>query len=66
MFERRSKAAFWATILALAYGIYAIVYWAGTLSSTTDDAEAIGDGGEPPMLLFGVLGIEDGPEETTP
>jgi hypothetical protein len=44
MFERRSKAAFWATILALAYGIYAIVYWAGTLSSTTDDAEAIGAG----------------------
>jgi len=44
MFERRSKAAFWATILALAYGIYAIVYWAGTVSSTTDDAEAIGAG----------------------
>ena len=44
MFERRSKAAFWATIIALAYGIYAIVYWAGTNSSTTDDAEAIGAG----------------------
>ena len=44
MFERRSKAAFWSTIISLAYGIYAIVYWAGTNSSTTDDAEAIGAG----------------------
>ena len=44
MFEKRSKAAFWATILALAYGLYALVYWAGTNSSTADDAEAIGAG----------------------
>jgi hypothetical protein len=44
MLERRSKATFWATLIAVAYGIYAITYWAGTNSSTTDDAEAIGAG----------------------
>jgi hypothetical protein len=44
MLQRRSKATLIATILAFAYGIYSIVYWVGTNSSTTDDAEAIGAG----------------------
>jgi hypothetical protein len=61
MFERRSKAAFWATLLALAYGIYAIIYWVGTNSSTADDAEAIGAGIATllvlPHLLLTWLGI---------
>ncbi|CAN2243600.1 hypothetical protein MCEMKE157_01243 [actinobacterium SCGC AAA044-D11] len=61
MFNLRSKAAFWATIFAFAYGIYAIVYWAGTNSSSTDSAEAIGAGIATllvlPHLLITWLGI---------
>jgi len=61
MLERRSKAAFWATLIAVAYGIYAIVYWVGTNSSTADDAEAIGAGIATllvlPHLLVTWLGI---------
>lgn len=44
MFKNRSKAAFWATLLATAYGIYAFVYWLGANSSSTDTAEAVGAG----------------------
>jgi len=61
MLERRSKATFWATLVAVAYGIYAIVYWVGTNTSTTDDAEAIGAGIATvlvlPHLLVTWLGI---------
>jgi hypothetical protein len=61
MFNSRSKAAFFATIIAFAYGIYAIVYWAGTNSSTTDSAEAVGAGIATllvlPHLLVTWLGI---------
>ena len=42
MFNQRSKASFWATVIAFAYGIYAFTYWAGTNASTEGDAEAIG------------------------
>jgi hypothetical protein len=44
MLKSRSKAAFWATLIAVAYGIYAISYWVGTNSSTTDDSEALAAG----------------------
>ena len=61
MFNLRSKAAFWATLIAVAYGIYAIVYWVGTNSSTTDSAEAVGAGIATllvlPHLLITWLGI---------
>lgn len=42
MFSRRSKASFWATLIAVAYGIYAIFYWVGTNASSEGDEEAIG------------------------
>ena len=42
MFDRRSKASFWATLIAGAYGIYAFTYWVSTNSSTEGDAEALG------------------------
>ncbi len=42
MFHQRSKASFWATLIALAYGIYAFSYWVSTNASTEGDAEALG------------------------
>ena len=61
MFNSRSKAAFFATLIAVAYGIYAIVYWVDSNSSTTDSAEAIGAGIATllvlPHLLITWLGI---------
>jgi hypothetical protein len=68
MLGRRSKATFWATLVAVAYGIYAIVYWVGTNTSTTDDAEAIGAGIATALVLphllvtwlgivFGLIGL---------
>jgi hypothetical protein len=42
MFNQRSKASFWATLIALAYGIYAFSYWVSTNASTDGDAEALG------------------------
>ncbi len=42
MFNRRSKASFWATLIALSYGIYAFSYWVSTNASTEGDAEALG------------------------
>lgn len=47
MFEGRSKAAFVAALLGVAYSIYSVVYWAGVAGasvSTQDSAEAIGAG----------------------
>jgi hypothetical protein len=55
MFEKRSKAAFWATLLALAYGVYAIVYWVGANASTADDAEALGAGIATALVLPHVI-----------
>ncbi len=45
-----------------------LISWssAGTGAVNAEDAEAIEGGGEPLLLLIGVLGIEDEPEETTP
>lgn len=42
MFNQRSKASFWATLIACAYGIYAFTYWAGTNATAEGDAEAVG------------------------
>ena len=42
MFNKRSKASFWATLIAFAYGIYAFSYWVSTNASTDGDAEALG------------------------
>lgn len=47
MFEGRSKAAFVAALLGLAYSIYSVVYWAGVAGASVtaqDTAEAIGAG----------------------
>lgn len=55
MFTGRSKASFWATLLALAYGIYAFVYWTGVNTSTEGDIEAIGTGIATLLVLPHVL-----------
>lgn len=44
MFKDRSKAAFFAVLIALLYGIYSITYWTGANTSADGDAEAIGAG----------------------
>ncbi len=44
MFQNRSKAAFFAVLIALLYGVYSITYWTDANASTSDDAEAIGAG----------------------
>ena len=68
MFTRRSKAAFFAALIGLLYGIYLISYWSGTLATAEDDAELIGAGIAtalvlPHMLItwlaviFGIIGF---------
>jgi len=68
MFTRRSKAAFFAALIGLLYGIYLISYWSGTLATAEDDAEVIGAGIAtalvlPHMLItwlaviFGIIGF---------
>lgn len=68
MFTKRSKAAFWASLIGLAYGIYLISYWSGTLATAEDDAEVIGAGIATALvlphlivtwiaLIFGVIGF---------
>jgi len=42
MFKNRSKTAFIAAVLGVAYAIYSVVYWSGASAGVTDDAEAIG------------------------
>ncbi len=55
MFQGKSKAAFFATVIATLYGIYSITYWVGANSSTNDDAEAIGAGIATVLVLPHVL-----------
>lgn len=68
MFTRRSKAAFFAALIGLLYGIYLISYWSRTLATAEDDAEVIGAGIAtalvlPHMLItwlaviFGIIGF---------
>lgn len=42
MFKNRSINGFIATVLALAYGIYLVSYWADVNGSATGDSEAVG------------------------
>lgn len=54
VFERRSKAAFFAALLGLAYSIYSIIYWAGVAgqSAASEDAAVAIAGGLATILVF--------------
>ncbi len=68
MFNKRSVVSFIATILALAYGIYLISYFAGANAASASDGEAVGKTIATALVLphliitwigviFGVLGF---------
>ncbi len=58
MFQGRSKAAFFAALLGLAYSIYSLSYWfgvAGVAAGSNDAGEAIGAGLATALVLPHVL-----------
>lgn len=44
MFQNRSKLTFIGLLIAIAYFLYLVIYFAGVNASTTSDSEALGAG----------------------